>query len=427
MEYNKPTGFDRERENEGTAQNIFRALSDQDPGNEMDIDGDMLDMHSSAGPALDGALLGCGSDVRIPDGPESTLEREELNETSDAPDPGPQMEVESNISQGSRPEFPQFNPALGKLSPVWEPWRPSCDNDLDIEEPDSSDRGAMEGVLGSVDPETGAGIFPASEASDHKVTVITDEFCGVDQSYPNDQGLDGSFFSSFKQEKPSAVSKKPQLRLSLVDVRQPHSLLRENSAIPSGKEQSPLRHDPFSFRSPVRLPDAPPNVGFPFSPRLGTIPHGEPEAHEAKPGQDKCGNSQSRLVKTAKRHFRSGTISPDNVPLNVPVKMSGMTGETPPTGLRSIEPFRSSSESLAIRGLDSTCLLCTSSKVSSDYHSSLDGNDAERCDERLSQSTCRGAQEGDREVGHSRDMTENTGMRVRGTGKKAVEDCSHSA
>jgi len=83
--------------------------------------------------------------------------------------------------------------------------------------------------------------------------------------YPNDQGLDITFVSSFNTGKPSiASSTGPEIQLLLVHARRPPSLLGGNSAAPSRRERFQLRYDSFSFRFPMGLPGAPPNLGFLF-------------------------------------------------------------------------------------------------------------------------------------------------------------------
>ncbi|PUU83442.1 hypothetical protein B9Z19DRAFT_1105182 [Tuber borchii] len=217
--------------------------------------------------------------------------------------------------------------SLREHSSLLGSWPSSYNNNLYTEGLcPSSNNGAVKKIPDSVDP-------------------------GTEMPYPIDQGLDGTFASSFSLEKPSIVSSstEPKVQLFLVDVRQTRSLLGENSAASNGKERFLLRHDhPFSFKFPMSLPEAPPNIGFSFSPRLESIPY------ENKFDQDKFGDPQSRPPKTAKRHYRSGTTSPDNVPLRVPVRMGRVTGETSPAGFQFVEPFHSDSGGLDITGPGTT-------------------------------------------------------------------------
>lgn len=209
---------------------------------------------------------------------------------------------------------------------------PSYDNNVYTKRLCSSNKGAVEKIPDSVDP-------------------------GTEMPYPIDQGLDGTFASSFSLEKSSIVSSstEPEVQLLLVDVREARSLLGENSAASSGKKRSLLRYNhPFSFRFPMSLPEAPPNIGFSFSPRLDLIPYEETGTYENKFDQDKYSGSQFRPPKTAKRNYCSGTVSPDNVPLGVPLRMARARGETPPAGLQFVEPFYSGSEGLVISGLGTT-------------------------------------------------------------------------
>ncbi|RPA91605.1 hypothetical protein L873DRAFT_1848195 [Choiromyces venosus 120613-1] len=392
MEYNKLRGFDADWKGEKRMGGGGLA-EEEDDG--MDFDSDMLDMYSSTNSTLKSALSRYECDVGVLDGQEVEGRCGEVKETfSDAPDSKTPM----------------------KLSPVWESWCSSC-GDVDTEE------------LGS--PST----------SQHQQATITDEFCGINMSYPNDQGLDSTFASSFKKEEPSDVSSpiESEPQVSLVDVRQPRLSSGEHPATPSGMERFPLRYDPFSFRFHTSLPEAPINVGFTFSPRLDAIPQ-EKEVYENISNQDGCESPQSRPPKTAKRHYRSGTISPDRMPLNVPVKMSRITGETPPAGLRSVEPYQSNSENVVITSLDTTCLLCTNSNIVPRYQSSLDENHTEGCDQKLCENICGHlgrAQEANREVGHRQQATKNADMQARGTditsaqgglqGENGVEDHSNSA
>jgi len=274
---------------------------------------------------------------------------------SDTPDLNAQMKHEPSTSDDSGLKFPPFSLPLRELSPLLGPC-PSSDNDaLHTEELPSSNKGAMEKTLGSVYPGAGMGILTLPEAPEHQKTTAADEFCGLNMPYPNDQGLDSTFVSSFRMAKPSIVSStEPEVQLLLVDVRQPPSLLGENSAAPSGKERFPLRYEPFSFRFPMNLPEAPPNIGFPFSPRLDSIPHEETTAYDNKFGQDKCGDSQLRLSKVAKRHCRNGTVSPDDMPLRVPARMGRAAGGAPFVGFQSVDPFYLGSEGLVIGGLGTT-------------------------------------------------------------------------
>ena len=223
-----------------------------------------------------------------------------------------------------------LNVALAELSSLLR-LNPSYDG-LYTKGSCSSNKGAVEKIPDSVDP-------------------------GTEMPYPIDQGLDSTFASSFSLEKSSIVSSstEPEVQLLLVDVREARSLLGENSAASSGKERFLLRYDhPFSFRFPMSLPEAPPNIGFPFSPRLDSIPYEEAGTYENKFDQDKYGDSQSRLPKTPRRHYRSGTIPPDNVPLRAPVGMGRVTGETSPAGFQFVEPFHSDSGGFVITGLGTT-------------------------------------------------------------------------
>jgi len=222
--------------------------------------------------------------------------------------------------------------ALADLSSLLGSWPSSYDNNLHTEGLCSSNKGVVEKIPDSVDP-------------------------GTEMPYPIDQGLDGTFASSFSLEKSSIASSstEPEAQLLLVDVRQTCSLLGENSAASDGKKRFLLGYDhPFSFKFPMSLPEAPPNIGFPFSPRLDSIPYEEGGTYENKFDQDKCGDSQSRLPKTAKSHYRSGIMPPDNVPLRVPVRMGRVTGETSPAGFQFVEPFHSDSRGLVTTGLGTT-------------------------------------------------------------------------
>ena len=272
---------------------------------------------------------------------------------SDTPDLNAQMKVKPSTSDDSGLEFPSFSPSLGELSPLWEPWPSSYGGDLHTEELPSPNK-AMK-ILDSVDPGMDMGIFTVSVAPEHQKTTFADGFCGVNMPYPNDQGVDGTFVSSFDIVKPSIVSSTgPEIQSLLVGARRPPSLLGGNFAAPSERKRFQLRYDSFSFRFPMGLPEAPPNLGFSFSPRLDSIPHEGTAAYDNKSDQDKCGDSQSRLPKASKRHCRSGTVYPDNVPLRVPARMGRVIEQTPPAGLRFVEPFYLGSEGLVISSLSAT-------------------------------------------------------------------------
>ena len=199
------------------------------------------------------------------------------------------------------------------------------------------------------------GLYSSNKGAIEKIPDSAD--LGTEMPYPIDQGLDGTFASSFSLEKSPIVSSstEPEVQLLLVDVREARSLLGENSAASNGKKRSLLRYNhPFSFRFPMSLPEAPPNIGFSFSPRLESIPYEETRTYENKFDQAKHRDSQFRPPKAAKRNYRSGTVSPDNVPLGVPVRMARARGETPPAGLQFVEPFYSGSEGFVISGLGTT-------------------------------------------------------------------------
>ncbi|KAG0134034.1 hypothetical protein HOY82DRAFT_590489 [Tuber indicum] len=441
MEFNRISGFVSGRKEEKGSQ-IFRgALPDQEPDNGMDFGGGMMDMYSSAGSTLDGALPRYESDVHITDGLESALGEgehnwKEIDETPDTGDSNAQVKAEISLSEESRPKLPLLGFRLGGLSPLWGPWCSSCDDDSDTEELGSSNKGTMEVIPDSVDHEMGIGISTASEGSENQDATIPDGFCGANLPYPNDKGL-SSTSSSFDREKLSAISStEPKLQLSLVDVRQPRSLLGESSAAPSGEERVPLVHNQFSFRFPRSLPEAPANIGFPFSPRLGAAPYEGEAAYENWPDQGERRNPQSRLVKTAKRHYRCGTRSPDHVPLGAPVKVSGMTGDFPGE-LQFMEPGPAS---LSVKGPDTTCPLCTSSNTSPRCHPPSEGDRAEGCGQELSGNVCSRVgmtKDANRGVGHMGHMTKNTDIQVRGMeitdtqgglhGKSGVKDHFHSA
>jgi len=84
------------------------------------------------------------------------------------------------------------------------------------------------------------------------------------------------------------------------------------------------------------LPGAPPNLEFSFSPKLDTIPQEGTTASDNESDRDKCGDSQLRLPKALKRHCRSGTVYPDNVPLRVPARMGRVIEEISPAELQFI-------------------------------------------------------------------------------------------